>query len=358
MATVNLIDIKKSYGKTEVLHNINVQIDKGEFLVVVGPSGCGKSSLLRMVAGLEDVTSGQITINERCVNQLPPAKRDIAMVFQNYALYPHMNVFDNMAYGLKMRKVPQVDIAKEVKSVAQMLQLTTFLTRKPSELSGGQKQRVAMGRAIVRQPAVFLFDEPLSNLDAKLRTEMRLEIKKLQKRLAITSLYVTHDQTEAMTMADKIMVLNKGFVEQLASPDIIYHKPASVFVAGFMGANPMNIFEGSVDDSGQQIHCKAGFSIPLQEKLSASTKVLIGIRPEHLIFVENQALAKFKVSVDLIEILGVDKMVHGVAVSSEESVTIRVEYESVLKEQSSLFLDFDTKYVSIFDKESGLRLGD
>ena len=358
MATVNLIDVEKSYGKTEVLHNINVEIDKGEFLVVVGPSGCGKSSLLRMVAGLEEVTSGQITINGRCVNQLPPAKRDIAMVFQNYALYPHMSVFDNMAYGLKMRKMPQADIAKEVNAVAQMLQLTPFLTRKPSELSGGQKQRVAMGRAIVRQPAVFLFDEPLSNLDAKLRTEMRLEIKKLQKRLAITSLYVTHDQTEAMTMADKIMVLNKGIVEQLASPDVIYHKPASVFVAGFMGANPMNIFEAKVDENGQQIYCKAGFSIPLQEKLSASKEVLLGIRPEHLICVDSEALAKLTVSVDLIEVLGVDKMVHGVASISEESVTIRVEYECLLQEQSSLFLDFDTKNISIFDKESGQRLGD
>src|SRR5215471_9645684 len=244
MSKVQLRDVRKSYGSNEVIHGITIDVADAEFIVIVGPSGCGKSTLLRMVAGLETITSGDIVIGNRVVNQLEPKDRDIAMEFQNYALYPHMDVFNNMAYGLKIRGLPKGDVEARVKRAAGILELEPLLQRKPKQLSGGQRQRVAMGRAIVREPAVFLFDEPLSNLDAKLRVQMRFEIQKLHRRLRTTSLYVTHDQVEAMTLADRMIVMNAGRAEQIGSPLEVYARPATTFVAGFIGAPAMNFLEG------------------------------------------------------------------------------------------------------------------
>ena len=262
MATVELNNVKKRFGPIEVIHGVSATIKDGEFIVIVGPSGCGKSTLLRMVAGLESVSEGEISIGKKMVNDFEPMDRDIAMVFQNYALYPHMSVRQNMGYGLKIAKVAKAKIDEKVNAAAKLLQLNEYLDRRPRDLSGGQRQRVAMGRAIVREPAVFLFDEPLSNLDAKLRVQMRLEIRDLQNRLGITALYVTHDQVEAMTLADKIVVLNGGRLEQFGKPLDLYHKPSSLFVAGFIGSPKMNFMTGD-----------------LAKAAGAHT---IGVRPEHL----------------------------------------------------------------------------
>ncbi len=265
MASISLKNVVKIYGKgktsLQVIHGVNAEIADGEFVVIVGPSGCGKSTLLRMVAGLEEVSGGDISIGNRVVNDLEPAERDIAMVFQNYALYPHMSVFDNMAYGLKIAKVPKDEIKTRVDKAAKILELGGLLERKPRDMSGGQRQRVAMGRAIVRQPQVFLFDEPLSNLDAKLRAQTRLEIQKLHRELGITSLFVTHDQVEAMTLAQRMMVMNAGVMEQFGTPEEVYNRPASTFVASFIGSPPMNLLKSAPDG-------KAGH--------------IVGIRPEHL----------------------------------------------------------------------------
>src|SRR5512134_41698 len=253
MASIQLKNVVKKYGKgkqeLQVIHGVNADIADREFIVIVGPSGCGKSTLLRMVAGLEEITGGEIHIGNRVVNDLEPAERDIAMVFQNYALYPHMSVFDNMAYGLKIAKVPVAEIKSRVDKAAAILQLGPYLARKPRELSGGQRQRVAMGRAIVRQPQVFLFDEPLSNLDAKLRAQTRLEIQKLHAELGVTSLFVTHDQVEAMTLAQRMIVMNAGRIEQVGTPEAVYGRPATTFVAGFIGSPPMNLVQGHADGS-------------------------------------------------------------------------------------------------------------
>ncbi|TCP43311.1 ABC transporter ATP-binding protein [Rhodovulum marinum] len=261
MATVTLTDVRKSFGKTQVIHGVDIDIADGEFIVIVGPSGCGKSTLLRMVAGLETVTAGEVRIGGERVNDREPMDRDIAMVFQNYALYPHMSVFDNMAYGLKIAKTPRAEIEARVQTAARLLQLEPYLGRKPRELSGGQRQRVAMGRAIVRKPAVFLFDEPLSNLDAKLRVQMRLEIKQLQRDLGVTALYVTHDQVEAMTLADRMVVMNAGRADQIGAPLDVYADPRTEFVAGFIGSPPTNFLDpAAVGGQGARL----------------------GIRPEHM----------------------------------------------------------------------------
>ena len=255
MASVSLRNVVKRYGagptSNAVIHGVNAEVADREFIVIVGPSGCGKSTLLRMVAGLEEITEGQIAIGGKVVNEVEPSQRDIAMVFQSYALYPHMTVYDNMAYGLKIAKMPSDDIKARVDKAAKALELEPFLRRKPRELSGGQRQRVAMGRAIVRQPQVFLFDEPLSNLDAKLRAATRIEIQKLHRELGVTSLFVTHDQVEAMTLADRMIVMNGGRIEQVGTPDEVYHRPASTFVAGFIGSPPMNLVKGVA--TGQRI---------------------------------------------------------------------------------------------------------
>ena len=292
MASITLKNVVKCYygiGKktvNKVIHGVNAEIADGEFIVIVGPSGCGKSTLLRMVAGLEEITEGEVSIGNRVVNDLEPSERDIAMVFQNYALYPHMSVFDNMAYGLKIARVPIDEIKVRVDKAAKILELGPYLTRKPRELSGGQRQRVAMGRAIVRQPQVFLFDEPLSNLDAKLRAHTRLEIQKLHRELGITSLFVTHDQVEAMTLAQRMIVMNGGVMEQFGTPEEVYARPASTFVATFIGSPPMNLIK----------------SAP-----GAKPGITVGVRPEHLdVTPEGWAL-----TVDVLEMLGAERLVYG-----------------------------------------------
>ena len=279
MAEVTIRDLRKAYGATEVIHGVDIDIHDGEFVVLVGPSGCGKSTLLRMIAGLEAVTSGTIQIGERMVNNLPPSQRDIAMVFQNYALYPHKTVAANMAFSLRMRKMDKAEIAARVERAAEILGLTPYLKRYPRALSGGQRQRVAMGRAIVRDPQVFLFDEPLSNLDAKLRVQMRAEIRELHQRLSTTTVYVTHDQIEAMTMADKIVVMQDGHIEQVGTPLDLYDRPANRFVASFIGSPAMNMIDGTIgtdgalDLGGAQLVVRGG---------QQGQKVTFGIRPEHL----------------------------------------------------------------------------
>ncbi|MBT9506064.1 sn-glycerol-3-phosphate ABC transporter ATP-binding protein UgpC [Rhodoferax sp.] len=306
MASITLKNVLKRYGSgksaNQVIHGVNADILDGEFIVIVGPSGCGKSTLLRMVAGLEEISGGEISIGNRVVNDLEPSERDIAMVFQNYALYPHMSVFENMAYGLKIAKVPLEEIKARVNKAARILEIGPFLQRKPRELSGGQRQRVAMGRAIVRQPQVFLFDEPLSNLDAKLRAQTRLEIQKLHRELGITALFVTHDQVEAMTLAQRMLVMNAGVVEQFGTPEEVYTQPATTFVASFMGSPPMNLLKNAPD-------AKAG--------------TIAGVRPEHL----DITAAGWALRVEAVEMLGAERLIYGrwVHGSGDEMVIIRTE---------------------------------
>src|SRR5512147_443625 len=284
MAKIEFNDVRKVYGTNQVVHGITLEVADGEFVVLVGPSGCGKSTLLRMVAGLEEITGGTISIGGRVVNDLEPKDRDCAMVFQNYALYPHMSVYDNMAYGLKIRKLPKADIDRRVNEAAAILELEGLLTRKPRQLSGGQRQRVAMGRAIVREPAAFLFDEPLSNLDAKLRVQTRLEIQKLHRRLKTTSLFVTHDQVEAMTLAQRMIVMNAGRVEQIGTPSEVYSRPATTFVASFIGSPPMNLFEGRTSADGRTFTARDGVQIALPDAVPAlaGRELVMGLRPENL----------------------------------------------------------------------------
>lgn len=311
MATLNFRNVTKTYpGDIAVIHGIDMDVADGEFIVIVGPSGCGKSTLMRMVAGLESVTSGDISIDDKIVNKLEPAERDIAMVFQNYALYPHMTVFQNMAYGLKIRKFSKEEIRSRVENAAQILELSLLLERRPGQLSGGQRQRVAMGRAIVRDPKVFLFDEPLSNLDAKLRVQMRLEIQKLHQRLGTTSLYVTHDQVEAMTLAQRMVVMNKGISEQIGTPIQVFEKPASVFVASFIGSPPMNLIPVHVNEQGQVSDDNGvvlQFDTAGMPTSVANRKVLMGIRPEHI----KLHGPGMPVNVEMVEILGSEQLIHG-----------------------------------------------
>ena len=334
MASITLQNIVKEYGTgakaVPVIHNLNAQINDGEFVVIVGPSGCGKSTLLRMVAGLEEVTSGHISIGNRIVNDLEPAERDIAMVFQNYALYPHMSVFENMAYGLKIAKVSMADIQTRVDKAAGILELRNLLQRKPRELSGGQRQRVAMGRAIVRQPQVFLFDEPLSNLDAKLRAQTRLEIQKLHRELGITSLFVTHDQVEAMTLAQRMIVMNAGVMEQFGTPEEVYNRPASTFVASFIGSPPMNL-----------LHQAPG--LPAGQ--------ILGIRPEHLDLAANG----WELKVDTVELLGAERLVH--AHLGNESLTLRLDASMAAPKPGELFHAMPKAgCIHHFSAETGKRL--
>ena len=338
MAAIQLKNIIKRYGtgKTanQVIHGVSADIKDGEFVVIVGPSGCGKSTLLRMVAGLEEITEGDISIGNRVVNELEPSERDIAMVFQNYALYPHMSVFDNMAYGLKIAKVPMDEIKTRVDKAAKILELAPFLLRKPRELSGGQRQRVAMGRAIVRQPQVFLFDEPLSNLDAKLRAHTRLEIQKLHRELGITSLFVTHDQVEAMTLAQRMIVMNAGVMEQFGTPEEVYTRPASTFVAGFIGSPPMNLLKNAPDG-------KPG--------------TITGIRPEHLDISPNG----WALTVDALEMLGAERLVYGrwLHGAGDELVIVRMqEDQAVPALGSTIHVTPRADRLHWFDAASGKRV--
>ena len=285
MASVDVIDVRKNYGAQEVIHGVSVAIADGEFVILVGPSGCGKSTLLRMIAGLETITAGTIKIGDRVVNGLAPKDRDIAMVFQNYALYPHKTVAENMGFALKLRHTPKPEIEARVRRAAEILDVVPYLSRYPRQLSGGQRQRVAMGRAIVRDPQVFLFDEPLSNLDAKLRVQMRAEIKELHQRLKTTTVYVTHDQVEAMTMADRIVVMRDGVVEQMGAPLDLYDRPANIFVAGFIGSPSMNLLKGTIKVNGRpSFMTEGGVLLPLSAAPAGSDgrPAVYGIRPEHL----------------------------------------------------------------------------
>jgi sn-glycerol 3-phosphate transport system ATP-binding protein len=334
MAAISFRKVVKRYGKgaqaVQVIHGLDAEIRDGEFVVIVGPSGCGKSTLLRMVAGLEDISGGDIAIGARVVNELEPAERDIAMVFQNYALYPHMSVFENMAYGLKIRKLPIDEIRARVDKAAAILELSALLDRKPRQLSGGQRQRVAMGRAIVRQPQVFLFDEPLSNLDAKLRAQTRLEIQKLHRELGITSLFVTHDQVEAMTLAQRMIVMNAGVMEQFGTPEEVYRTPASTFVASFIGSPPMNL---------------------LRQAPGGRAGEILGVRPEHL----DAADTGWKLQVETVELLGAERLVYGRL--DTEPVIVRLDANRPAPAPGDTFIVAPrADSLHRFDADSGKRI--
>ena len=337
MASITLKNVVKRYGTgkaiNQVIHGVSAEVADGEFVVIVGPSGCGKSTLLRMVAGLEEISAGEISIGGRVVNDLEPSERDIAMVFQNYALYPHMSVFENMAYGLKIAKVPVDEIRTRVDKAARILEIGPFLQRKPRELSGGQRQRVAMGRAIVRQPQVFLFDEPLSNLDAKLRAQTRLEIQKLHRELGITSLFVTHDQVEAMTLAQRMIVMNAGVMEQFGTPEEVYSRPASTFVASFIGSPPMNLLKNAPD---------------------ALPGTITGVRPEHL----DITPTGWALRVEALEMLGAERLVYGhwAHGSGDELVILRTEEAHVVPTLgSTIHVTPRVHKIHYFDASSGKR---
>jgi sn-glycerol 3-phosphate transport system ATP-binding protein len=353
MADITLKAVKKKYVNHQVIHGVDVNIADGEFIVIVGPSGCGKSTLLRMIAGLELITEGEIAIGGTVVNNLEPKDRDIAMVFQNYALYPHMSVYDNMAYGLRIRGFSKAQIEERVQKAAKILELGNLLQRKPRELSGGQRQRVAMGRAIVREPKAFLFDEPLSNLDAKLRVQMRLEIQKLHRELGTTSIFVTHDQVEAMTLANRMIVMNGGVVEQIGAPMEVYDDPASLFVAGFIGSPAMNFLPGKV--AGESLQLGANLSVPLPSslrgKFADGHAVTLGIRPEHLADAPSGGMP-FRI--DSVEALGADSLVHGVLADAQ--VIIRVDGHSKLEPGSTLNVAPAQDKLYFFDTNSGKRV--
>jgi len=358
MADVSLKNIYKSFGKTEVIHGVSCDIKDGEFIVILGPSGCGKSTLLRMVAGLEAITKGDIFINGDLVNNLEPADRDIAMVFQNYALYPHMTVFKNMAYGLKIRKMPTAEIKKRVFDAAEILEITEFLDRKPRQLSGGQRQRVAMGRCIVREPKIFLFDEPLSNLDAKLRVQMRLEIRKLQETLKITSIYVTHDQIEAMTLGDRMIVMDNGYAVQIGTPLEIYEHPATRFVAGFIGSPAMNFLPARVSPDGKQVELSREIRLPLQNDgvpNHGGQEIILGIRPEHFVLAESKK-AMVHLHMDHIEILGADTLVYGHLGEDKTQLILRLPAVYHFKKNTVLPLVVPSRNMHLFDKESKKRI--
>jgi sn-glycerol 3-phosphate transport system ATP-binding protein len=353
MSTLTLSNIAKCYPNGyQAIQKLNLDICDGEMVVLVGPSGCGKSTLLRMIAGLEEISSGELKIDTTVVNDLEPGERDIAMVFQNYALYPHMTVYNNMAYGLRNRKTPKAEIERLVHEAAKMLELDHLLDRKPGQLSGGQRQRVAMGRAIVREPKVFLFDEPLSNLDAKLRVQMRLEIKKLQRRLGTTSVYVTHDQVEAMTLADKLVVLNKGNVEQVGTPLEIYDNPASLFVATFIGSPSMNILDANVTVDGITI---GDALLPTSTTNLDLGVVKLGLRPEHLQI--NQDKPWLQVEVELIESLGADLLLYCRTEGGDsQKLVVRVEGHTPIQIGDKLGLDIKPKHLHLFNVNTEKRI--
>jgi multiple sugar transport system ATP-binding protein len=351
MASVSIRNVQKQFGATKILHGVDVEIEDTEFVVLVGPSGCGKSTLLRMIAGLENISGGEISIAGRVVNSLPPKDRDIAMVFQNYALYPHMTVFDNMAFSMKLANAPKEVMQQEVTRAAKILGLEALLARYPRQLSGGQRQRVAMGRAIVRNPQVFLFDEPLSNLDAKLRVHMRSEMKELHQRLKTTTVYVTHDQIEAMTMADKIVVMNHGKIEQLGPPLALYDRPANLFVAGFIGSPAMNMIKGRIE--GSQLRTPDGTAWPLPTNghaPAAAGEVIYGIRPEHLVL-DPQGL---QAQVVVVEPTGSETQV---LMRAGDTTFLGAFRERVAARPGEILpVRPDTNLVHLFDGNSGQRL--
>jgi multiple sugar transport system ATP-binding protein len=363
MASLTLTEVTKSFGSTQVLHPLSLEIPDKEFVVLVGPSGCGKTTLLRMIAGLEDVTSGTIAIDGRIVNQLQPKDRDIAMVFQDYALYPHLTVYENMAFGLVYRDHAKEEIRRRVENAARILNIEKYLARRPRQLSGGQRQRVAMGRAIVRDPKVFLFDEPLSNLDAKLRVQMRTEMKKLHKRVATTMIYVTHDQVEAMTLADRVVVMCDGRVEQIGTPETIYNAPASTFVAAFIGAPTMNLVPARLEVRDEALTVALGpqMSLVIREKAAASHRewlgrdVIFGLRPEHLVWAGASGDGSaFEVVASVVEPLGADTLVFFDLAGSE--MVARVPPDAARNSGDRLRLRPDLRRAHLFDPGTGKRI--
>jgi len=351
MSEIELKHVGKTYGQVTILNDISLEMGNGEFVVLVGPSGCGKSTLLRMIAGLEDITSGQITIGGKVVNNMPAKERDIAMVFQSYALYPHMKVADNMSFSLRLAGTPKPEIKARVAEAAEILGLENLLDRLPRELSGGQRQRVAMGRAIVRNPRAFLFDEPLSNLDAKLRVKMRGEIKRLHQRLGKTMIYVTHDQTEAMTMADKIVVLNGGRIEQAGAPLELYNNPANLFVAGFIGSPEINLLETRYE-GGTEVTIKGGQAMPLGTALDVApgTEIVYGVRPQHI------TLGSIGVPAQVVIVEPTGDAQEVLARVGEEDISIVVRDHALLSPGETINLVIDPAKLFIFDKATGLRL--
>jgi multiple sugar transport system ATP-binding protein len=365
MAEVALRNVVKRYDNVEAVRSINLDIPDNEFVVLVGPSGCGKSTTLRMIAGLEEVTAGDIYIGGDIVNDLPPKDRDIAMVFQNYALYPHMSVFENMSFGLKLRKFPKEEIKKRVDHAARILDITELLDRKPKALSGGQRQRVAMGRAIVRNPKVFLFDEPLSNLDAKLRVQMRTEIKRVHQLVKTTTVYVTHDQVEAMTLADRVVVMNGGLIEQIATPQDLYHHPRTHFVAGFIGSPAMNFIRCRLEQNGagQRVRISDTISLPVPASRSArfqplnGRELLFGLRPEHITEPrrnDRDQQCEFAATLDVVEPMGMETMVY-FTVDGQE-ICGRVDPESAAGPSESMRLYADMDRMHLIDPQTGLVL--
>jgi multiple sugar transport system ATP-binding protein len=353
MASVAIRDVRKAFGATAVIHGVDISIRDGEFVVLVGPSGCGKSTLLRMIAGLENITAGEIRIGERIVNNVPPKERDVAMVFQKYALYPHMTVAANMAFSMKLRGAPQKEIDERVNRAAAILGLSQLLERYPRQLSGGQRQRVAMGRAIVRDPQVFLFDEPLSNLDAKLRVQMRTEIKELHQRLKTTTIYVTHDQIEAMTMADKIVVMHDGRVEQIGAPLELYDRPDNLFVAGFIGSPAMNMIKGRIRVNGAasfEGHAGLNFSLAAADSNNDGRPAVYGVRPEHFLLADDGAEAE----VQVVEPTGSELQV--VAKIGGEDVIAVFRERHQFKPGDKIRLKPDPRLIHLFDETTGKRL--
>lgn len=350
MSNLNLNQLVKTFGQTEVLHSIDLGIQDGEFVVLVGPSGCGKSTTLRLIAGLEEVTSGTIEIGGKIVNNLEPKERDIAMVFQNYAIYPHMTVRKNIGFGLRSSKMPRADKDKRIDEIAEILGMTDLLARKPSQLSGGQRQRVAIGRAMVRDPAVFLFDEPLSNLDAQLRTQMRLEIKKLHQRVGATIVFVTHDQVEAMTMADRIVIMKDGYIQQVGTPSEVYHSPANTFVAGFIGSPAMNMIPATV--AGGMVQLDGGTTVPVAPRIAGDRKVMLGIRPEDLQPVDGPALISGSVNVR--EPLGHETLIH--VGTAHGDIIAKADGRTPPDLGKTVNLGAEAENIHIFDPETGTAL--
>ena len=354
MAGVDLSRIVKSYGALQVVHGIDLNVAEKEFVVLVGPSGCGKSTTLRMIAGLEEITAGDLKIDGRRMNRVAPKDRDVAMVFQNYALYPHLNVADNMAFGLRIRKMPKDEIKTTIDEVAEVLGLMPYLERRPADLSGGQRQRVAMGRAIVRHPKVFLFDEPLSNLDAKLRTQMRAEIKRLHNRLGVTSIYVTHDQVEAMTLADRIVVMNDGNIEQVGTPMELFNNPANTFVAGFLGSPPMNQMKGKMTETGAKIG-DADIKIDGSVASHAGRDVIVGIRPEHVTLSELGPSSPLPIDLDLVEPLGSEALLH--ARHGKHNLVFKADTNGDISHLAGVgAVHVPSHLVKLFDAETGQAL--
>ncbi|MGJ8605335.1 MAG: ABC transporter ATP-binding protein [Marivita sp.] len=360
MSGVRLSGIVKAYGGLQVVHGIDLEVAEKEFVVLVGPSGCGKSTTLRMIAGLEEISDGDLTIDGRYVNRVAPKDRDVAMVFQNYALYPHLNVAENIAFGLRIRKESKEVIASSVSEVGEILGLTPYMDRRPADLSGGQRQRVAMGRAIVRRPKVFLFDEPLSNLDAKLRTQMRAEIKRLHNRLGVTSIYVTHDQVEAMTLADRIVVMHDGRIEQIGTPMDLFLNPVNTFVASFLGSPPMNMVTAKIvaGDQGPMAEF-GGNSLPLAPlpslRNAVGTYVTLGIRPEFVTVADDSVAGRVRIDVDLIETLGSEALIHGTL--QGDTFVIRTETVGQMHILNGISgFTIDPHLIRIFDAKTGQAL--